>query len=171
MEVNYKKLLKISVLLLSSVIIGAVSAANYGHLYIQGTVTVGTRSLQWVKDGSPVPGDTVSITLNVEQYTPTNITGYLFLNNTDSSNSYDLTLTVTSAASSTDFDNLTIYVYRNGSGSWQPISPDNTLDALTEGDSISATINAHESFRFDFWVNATTTNGGTFEITVEYPTS
>ena len=70
MEVNYKKLLKISVLLLSSVIIGAVSAANYGHLYIQGTVTVGTRSLQWVKDGSPVTGDTVSITLNVEQYTP-----------------------------------------------------------------------------------------------------
>jgi len=171
MEVNYKKLLKVSVLLLSSVIIGAVSAANYGYLYIQGTVTVGTRNLQWVKDGSPVTGDTASITLNVEQYTPTNITGRLFLNNTDSSNSYSLTLTVTSAASSTDFDNLTIYVYRNGTGSWQPISPDNTLDALTEGDSFSATINAHESFRFDFWVNATTTNGGTFEITVEYPTS
>jgi len=171
MEVNYKKLLKVSVLLLSSVIIGAVSAANYGYLYIQGTVTVGTRNLQWVKDGSPVTGDTVSITLNVEQYTPTNITGRLFLNNTDSSNSYSLTLTVTSAASSTDFDNLTIYVYRNGTGGWQPISPDNTLDALTEGDSFSATINAHESFRFDFWINATTTNGGTFEITVEYPTS
>ena len=171
MEVNYKKLLKVSVLLLSSVIIGAVSAANYGYLYIQGTVTVGTRNLQWVKDGSPVTGDTASITLNVEQYTPTNITGRLFLNNTDSSNSYSLTLTVTSAASSTDFDNLTIYVYRNGTGSWQPISPDNTLDALTEGDSFSATINAHESFRFDFGVNATTTNGGTFEITVEYPTS
>ena len=171
MEVNYKKLLKVSVLLLSSVIIGAVSAANYGYLYIQGTVTIGTRSLQWVKDGSPVTGDTVSITLNVEQYTPTNITGRLFLNNTDSSNSYSLTLTVTSAASSTDFDNLTIYVYRNGTGGWQPISPDNTLDALTEGDSFSATINAHESFRFDFWINATTTNGGTFEITVEYPTS
>jgi len=137
MEVNYKKLLKVSVLLLSSVIIGAVSAANYGYLYIQGTVTVGTRNLQWVKDGSPVTGDTASITLNVEQYTPTNITGRLFLNNTDSSNSYSLTLTVTSAASSTDFDNLTIYVYRNGTGSWQPISPDNTLDALTEGDSLA----------------------------------
>ena len=171
MEGNYKKLLKISVLLLSSVIIGAVSADKYAHLYIQGTVTVGTRYLLWVKEGNSVTGDTVSITLNVEQYTPTNITGRLYLNNTDSSNSYDLTLTVTSAASSADFDSLTIYVYRNGTGSWQPISPDNTLDALTEGDSISATINAHESFRFDFWVNATTTNGGTFEITVEYPTS
>ncbi|RLG98901.1 hypothetical protein DRO19_03720 [Candidatus Bathyarchaeota archaeon] len=170
MEMNYKKLLKISVLLLSSLIIGAVSAASYGYLYIQGTVTVGTRNLQWVKDGNPVTGDTVSITLNVEQYTPTNITGHLYLNNTGS-NSYSLTLTVTSAASSKDFDNLTIYVYGNGTGSWQPISPDNTLDALTEGDSFSATINAHESFRFDFWVNATTTNGGTFEITVEYPTS
>jgi len=168
MEVNYKKLLKISVLLLSSVIIGAVSAANYGHLYIQGTVTVGTRSLQWVKDGSPVPGDTVSITLNVEQYTPTNISGSLYLKNTHTTNNYSLTLTVTSAASHSDFDELIVYVYENGSGSWSQVG---TLDALTLGSSLSGTINAGEYFRFDFWVNATTTNGGTFEITVEYPTS
>jgi len=168
MEVNYKKLLKISVLLLSSVIIGAVSADNYGHLYIQGTVTVGTRNLQWVKDGSPVTGDTVSITLNVEQYTSTNISGRLYLKNTHTTNNYSLTLTVTSAASSSDFDELTVYVYENGSGSWSQVG---TLDALTLGSSLSGTINAGEYFRFDFWVNATTTSTGTFEITVEYPTS
>ena len=169
MERNYKKLLKISVLLLSSVIIGSVSAANYyAHLYIQGTVTVGERYLLWIKDGSPVTGDTVSITLNVEQYTPTNISERLYLKNTNDTNTYSLTLTVTSAASSSDFDELTVYVYRNGSGSWSQVG---TLDALTPSSSLSSTINPGEYFRFDFWVNATTTNGGTFEITVEYPTS
>ena len=113
-------------------------------------------------------GDTVSITLNVEQSTPTNISERLYLKNTHTTNTYSLTLTVTSAASPTDFDELTVYVYKNGSGSWSQVG---TLDALTTGSSLSSTINAGEYFRFDFWVNATTTSGGTFEITVEYPTS
>jgi len=162
-----KKIIKIIALTISSLIIAGVSATSYSYMYLQGTVTVGTRYLQWIKDGTTETDETVSITLNVEQATPTNISERLYLKNTHTTNSYSLTLTVTSAASPTDFDELTVYVYKNGTGSWTQVG---TLNALSSSSSLSdKTIDAGEYFRFDFWINATTTNGGSFTITVQYP--
>jgi hypothetical protein len=141
MNAKYKKSLKIVTLLLSAIIIASVSAATYSYMYIDGSITVGTAKLVWIA-GSDAPGDidvtggTVTMDLDVQPGVNQNFTEALFLKNQDSA-SHNLTITVTTALSSSDFDIANAYIYENATspGTWTHLD---TLTLTTADDQYSS---------------------------------
>jgi hypothetical protein len=117
MNVNYKKSLKMVTLLLSAIIIASVSAATYNYMYIDGSITVGSAKLIWIA-GADAPGDitlaggTVTMDLDVQPGVNQNFTEALFLKNQDTA-SHNLTITVTTALSSGNFDIANAFIYQN----------------------------------------------------------
>ena len=167
METSHKKFIKLSVLLISSLLIAKVSADAASYLYLQGNVTVAsTQDLIWIKDGSIVSGDTVTMDLEVQPSVTTNITGRLYLKNQGTSN-YSVSLIVTSAISG--FSKCDIHVYQNSTGAWQYVT---TLDATsTSSQYTSGSLGAGEYYKLDFEITAPSSGSGSFTIKVEYSSS
>lgn len=175
MKIESKKLLKMFILLLTSMIIATVSAQVYKYMYIDGSITIGIAELIWIA-GSDAPSDisidggTVTMDLDVEPGVPVNFTYCLFLKNQDSE-AHNLTISVTTTVSTADFDECKMHIYENSTGSWVYVD---TLD-LTTTDSYDTRTNneplgAGEYYRMTFEISAKSTATGTkpFDITVEY---
>jgi hypothetical protein len=176
MNVNYKKCLKIVSLVITAVLIGSVSAATYVYMYIDGSITIGTAKLIWIK-GIDAPGDatisggTVTMDLHVQPGYPQNFTDCLFLKNQDTA-SHNLTITVTNNVSTSTFDTFKIHIYKNSTGSWAIVD---TLDGTIVADQYS-TYTANTPlitggfYRLTFEVKAKTGASGTinFDIQTRY---
>jgi hypothetical protein len=117
MKINYKKSLKLITLLISSMLIATVSAQYYRFLYIEGSVTISTTGLTWVKGEQAgtnvsISGTTATVSLSLSNGTTTNITNYLYLKNLDGT-SHSITINITDAANSGLYEtlgfNITIY--------------------------------------------------------------
>jgi len=170
MKMNYKKSLKFVTLLITSLLIGAVSAATYKYMYLDGSVNIGSQKLQWTKDGSAISGDTVTVNWDVEPGIGQNFSERVYLKNIDSA-SHNMTITVTTPASASTFDLFSIYIYRNATGSWTYID---TLD-VTTGDTYSTyttnePLDQNVCFRLDFEIKAKTGTSGlnNFDLKVTY---
>ncbi|MCW4051808.1 MAG: hypothetical protein NWE78_01195 [Candidatus Bathyarchaeota archaeon] len=173
MNINYKRLTKLVTLLISTLIIGAVSAATYRYMYIDGSVTVGSAKLLWIQ-GVDAPGDstisgsTFTVDLDVEPGTPQNFTECVFLKNNDTV-AHNMTVSVATVISATDFNECAIHIYNNSTDAFV-----DTLDMTTSDSYETYTGNtplaAGISYRMTFEVNATLTASGSynFDIQVEY---
>lgn len=173
MRINFKKTGKIIMLLLSSLVIAAVSADVYRYMYIDGSITVGGAKLVWIL-GSDAPGDasiagsTAIMDLDVEQGVPINFTETLFLlnNNTGSAISYNLTNTA--VVSSGDFERANMHIYQNYTvpGTWNFLA---TMDLTDINSFYAGSLPNNSTIRMTFEINATIATGSrTFDIQVEY---
>lgn len=176
MNINYKKSAKLILLLISTLVIATASASIYKYMYIDGSVTVGTAKLLWI-EGVDSPGDatisgsTYTVDLDVEPGTPTNFTECVFLLNNDTS-AHNMTISITTAVSASDFDECAMHIYENSTASWLFVD---TLNLTNLSDSYETytgndPLGASEYYRMTFEVNATITASGTynFDIQVEY---
>jgi hypothetical protein len=139
MKTNYRKILKLSILLISSLLIATASAAVYRYMEIHGTVTVGALKLIWIK-GADAPSATIvgsiaTVPLSVENNTLVTFTEVLFLKNNDTSISFNYNISITDTLSSSYFETANLKLYTNSSGSWSLLS---TLD-LKNTDTYSST--------------------------------
>lgn len=160
MNAKYKKSLKVITLLLSAIIIATVSAATYSYMYIDGSITVGTAKLVWL-EGADSPGDidvtggTVQIDLDVQPGVNQNFTEALFLKNQDNAD-HNLTITVTTALSASNFDTANVYIYKNTTENWVYVD---TLTLTQENDQYSTytgntPLVAGGYYRFTFEIQA-----------------
>jgi len=175
MKMEYKKIAKLITLLITSLLIATVSAQIYSYMYIDGSVTIGTAKLIWI-EGENAPGDisiagsTVTMDLDVEPGTPINFTECLFLKNQDGS-AHNMTINVTTALSSSDFDESKMHIYENSTSSWVYVD---TLDLLTLDSYETYTTNdplgSSGYYRMTFEVAAKAGASGTkdFDIQVRY---
>jgi hypothetical protein len=171
MNAKYKKCMKIGSLLITALIIGTVSAATYSYMYVDGSVTIGTQKLIWLA-GADSPGDisisggTVTMDLHVQPGVNQTFAEALFLKNQDAAN-HDLTINVTTALASADFDLASAQIYTNSSGSWTYLD---TLELMTLSDGYSATLNTGNYYRFTFAIQAKAGASGTksFDLQVAY---
>jgi len=171
MKIIYKKTLKLVTLLITSILIATVSADTFRYMYIDGSITVTGAKLIWIEgtdfpaDGS-ISGSTATLDLDVEQGTPLNFTEALFLKNVNSTGSFNIDLTETTAVSSSDFERAKMHIYQNTSGSWEYVD---TLDLTDINDFYAGSLGAGNYLRMTFEVNATISSGGRpFDIQVEY---
>lgn len=175
MNINYKKSAKLILLLISTLLIATASAATYRYMYIDGSVTVGSAKLVWI-EGTDSPGDatisgsTYTVDLDVEPGTPLNFTECVFLKNDDIA-AHNMTISVTTNISATDFTECKMHIYENSTASWVFVD---TLDITTydsyETYTGNVPLGASEYYRMTFEVSATTGASGTynFDIQVEY---
>ena len=172
MKINYKKPLKFATLLTTALLIGIVSAATYKYMYIDGSVNIGSQKLQWILDGSPSSGDTVTVDWEVEPGIGQNFSERLYLKNIDTA-AHNMTITVTTYVSTATFDMFNIYIYKNSTGptTWTYVD---TLD-VTTGDTYSTytsnePLGSNVCFRLDFEIKAKTGTSGlhNFDIKVQY---
>jgi len=172
MKVNYKKSMKFGILLLTAILIAAVSATTYMYMYIEGGVTVSSSKLIWLK-GSDVPncnitGSTATLAVDVYQGTPINFTEALFMKNTNASGSFSYTLSITTALSSSNFERAKMHIYENYTtpGSWTYL---NTLDLTNASSSYANSLAASNYLRMTLEFNATAASGThNFGVQVQY---
>jgi hypothetical protein len=167
MNVNYKKTLKFVTLSITALLIATVSATTYKYLYIDGSVAIGSQELLWVKDGSTVSGDTVTMDVTVEPGISTNITNRLYLWNNDT-DPHNLTLTVTTNVAAATFDLCKIHIYKNVSG-WEYVY---TLDVTVLNDQYSTytgntPLVTDGYYRLNFEIKAKTGTSGTHDFDIE----
>jgi len=162
-----KKSLKLILLLFTSLLIGSVSATTYFYLNMNGTITVGSRWLGWIQNGTPVPGSTVSPNLGVqvdqvEWINTTSLNG-IYLKNTDTT-SHPVAISVTTALSSSDFDYAYMYVYDNSTGSLL-----HTFDLTSTGGFVSlGSLASNNAYLLDFHINGTIIGTYDFSVQAQY---
>ncbi|MGQ9538991.1 MAG: hypothetical protein ACUVTE_05375 [Candidatus Bathycorpusculaceae bacterium] len=172
-ENKHQKSLKLITLLITSLIIATVSAQVYSYMYINGSITIRAQKLIWIKGGdapsdTTISGGTVTMDLDVEAGTIQNFTECLFLKNQDSA-AHNLTITVTTAASSSTFEVVKIYIYKNSTGSWEYVD---TLDVTVLNDQYSTytgktPLISGGYYRLTFEVKANTGTSGTHDFKIE----
>ncbi|MEM3627949.1 MAG: hypothetical protein QXJ11_06670 [Candidatus Bathyarchaeia archaeon] len=170
MKTNIKKILKLTTLLITSLLIATVSAEVYRYMYIEGSITVGAPKLIWLKGedaDAVIIGATASISLNVENATAMNFTRALYLkNNSTSSETFNYKITVSQALQSSEFEIAKIHIYDNQSGSW---NYRDTLDLTSSTDYSSNTLEQGVYLRFTIEVKAITNDiTRNFKVQVEY---
>lgn len=175
MNLNQKKITKMLLLVVSSILIASVSAQVYRYMYIDGSVTVGTAKLIWIK-GTGAPGDsaisgsTYTVDLDVEPGTPQNFTDCVYLKNQDSA-AHNMTISITTTVTPADFDECKMHIYANSTGSWVYVD---TLDIETSDSYSTYTgntpLDAGNFYKMEFEVLAALGASGTydFDIEVEY---
>jgi hypothetical protein len=175
MNLDYRKSAKLVFLLVSAILIATVSAQVYKYMYIDGSVTVGTPALVWI-EGENSPGDatisggTYTVDLDVEPGYPANFTECVFLKNQDSA-AHNMTISVTTTLSASDFTEGKMHIYSNSTGSWVFVD---TLDMTTTDSYETYTgntpLDADNYYRMTFEISATATASGThnFDVQVEY---
>ena len=173
MNLNYKKSAKFIFLLISALLIATVSAATYRYMYIDGSVTVGTAKLVWIEGAdSPadatISGSTYTVDLDVEPGTPQNFTECVFLKNQDSA-AHNLTISVTTTISATDFTECKMHIYNNSTSAFIDTIDITTSDSY-ETYSTNTPLAAGNAYKMTFEVSATTGASGPydFDIQVEY---
>ncbi len=173
MKLSSRKLIKLATLVITSLLIATVSAATYRYMYIDGSVTVGSAKLVWVEgadapSGTTIAGSTVTMNLPVEPGVPLNFTECLFLDNQDTAD-HNMTISVTSALTS-DFDELKIHIYQNGTSPTFIDTLDVTTSDTYETYTGNTPLSGGEAYLMTFEVAASTSASGTynFDIQVEY---
>jgi hypothetical protein len=176
-KIRSRKALKFLGLLISAMVIATVSAQVYRYMYIDGTVTVGSAKLIWIKGASApadatIDGSTVTMDLDVEPGTPQNFTECLFLKNNDTV-AHNLTVRVTTTVSATFFDGFNIYIYENATASpaWTLVDIlDVTISDSYETYTGNEPLGADGYYLMLFEVAPDSTASGTysFDIEVEY---
>jgi len=172
MNLNYKKSMKLVLLIVSSIFIATASAATYRYMFIDGSVTVGTEKMVWL-EGLDSPGDatisgsTYTVDLDVEPGTPLNFTECVFLKNQDTAD-HNLTISVTTTILDADFTECKMHIYSNSTGSWVYVD---TLDLETSDSYETYTGNtplgAGKYYRMTFEVAATPTASGTYDFDIQ----
>jgi hypothetical protein len=138
-------------------------------MYIQGTITIGSQKVVWIKEGTEISGDTVEMSFNVEPNLTKTFNETLYLKNKDSSNHNIISIKVTDSVGS-HFGICKVYIYENftQSGQWTLVG---TLDIKSTSSEISnKTLVTNGYYKFDFEIRATTTgsdNGFTIKVTYE----
>ncbi|MEM2103215.1 MAG: hypothetical protein QXM22_06855 [Candidatus Bathyarchaeia archaeon] len=171
-QIRGKKSLKLLFLLITSLLIAVVSAATYTYMYIDGSVTVGSAKLVWLK-GTDAPADTtivggtVTMDLDVQPGYPQNFTECLFLKNQDTA-AHNLTLSITTALSTTYFNEAKVHIFENSTGSWVFVD---TLDMTTLDSYETYTNNdplgAGNFYRLTFEIYAKTTASGLYAFNIQ----
>jgi len=172
MKINYKKSLKFVTLLITALLIATVSAQTYRYMFIDGSITVSSSKLIWIK-GTDAPSDativggTVTMDLDVDNASRLIFTECLFLKNVNASGSFNIKINVTTAVSSSDFAVCKMHIYANSSGTWTLVD---TLDLTLSGDNYTGTLSAGKYLRMTFEVEATVSETGIkpFDIQVTY---
>jgi hypothetical protein len=139
MNLNYKKATKIMVLVISSILIAAVSAQVYSYMYIQGTGEATTTGLRWVQGadapaGTTISGSTVTaLPLTTNEGTAKNYTDCLRIQNLDAAEGHAFSLTVTSSTGNvTNWQEFNLVVFNAVTGGTQQAVLDIlTLDSVT----------------------------------------
>jgi hypothetical protein len=177
MKINYKKSLKLITLVITAFIIATVSAATYSYMYIDGGVVIGTEKLIWIAGddapaGTDITGSTATVNLDVEPGYPKNFTECLFLKNQDIS-AHNMTINVTTALLTTDFDSCYMYIFENSTSSWVYVDTlDLTDAALDSYETYTANepLGASGYYRmtFDVAANSGATGTKSFDIQVKY---
>lgn len=169
MKTNNKKILKLATLLITSLIIATASAQIYTFMYLQGTISVGSQKVVWVKDNEEVSGDTVTMTFDVEPEVTKTFNDTLYLKNKDTSNHTIVSIKVTDAVGD-HFEICKAYVYENytQSGQWTLVD---VLDLKSTSSEITnKTLPSGDyAYEFEFEIRAAT--GGSdnsFGIKVTY---
>ncbi|HVP26212.1 MAG TPA: hypothetical protein VMT26_00900 [Candidatus Bathyarchaeia archaeon] len=169
-QIRAKKSMKLLFLLLTALVIGAASATTYSYLYMNGTVTVGSQQLVWIKgsgapSGTTISGSTVTIGFNVQTAIPQNFTYVLYLKNLDTA-THNVTISVTTALPSADFTYAKMYTYdSNSTGSFLHTFDLTTINHYMFPSSMSNL----DVYRMDFGINATAASGSyTFNMQVLY---
>jgi len=119
MKINYKKILKLATLLISSLLIAVVSAQVYSYMYIEGSGTITTGGMKWEKGttaptGAHIEGYTVKdLNLSIPTNTFMNFTDCLRLINDDTTN-HTFSLEITSVYGDTaNFTTFNLAVYNS----------------------------------------------------------
>jgi hypothetical protein len=178
MNVKYKKMTKIVTLVITAIIIGTVSAATYSYLYVDGGIVIGTQKIVWLAGtaapaGTTTAGDTAVVNFPVEPDILQVFTECLYLKNQHTA-AHNLTVTVTTALDSGDFDVANAKIYENATipGTWTLVD---TLVLTTLNDNYetytgNTPLIAGGYYRFTFEIQADAAASGTksFDLTVVY---
>jgi hypothetical protein len=121
-KIRSRKALKFLGLLISAMVIAAVSAQVYSYMYIQGTGEVTTTGLRWVlgadaPNGTTISGGTVSnFNLTTEGGNERNYTDCLRIQNLDASEDHIFMLNVTSSTGNvSNWQEFNLVLFNNAS--------------------------------------------------------
>ena len=139
-KIRSRKALKFLGLLISAMVIAAVSAQVYSYMFIQGTGEATTTGLRWVlgddaPNGTDISGSTVSnFNLTTNEGNPRNYTDCLRIQNLDSGEAHNFWLNVTSSTGNwTNWTEFNLVLFNATSGGTQQA----VLDIKTEGANVS----------------------------------
>ena len=149
-KITSRKALKFLGLLVSAMVIAAVSAQVYSYMYIQGTAEATTTGLRWVEgadapNGTTISGGTVTaLPLTTNEGNKRNYTDCLRIQNLDAGEAHNFFLNVTSSTGNvSNWQEFNLVLFNATSGGTQQA----VLDILTEGASVSGlTIGASETW-------------------------
>jgi hypothetical protein len=169
-QIRGKKSLKLLSLLFTALVIGLASATVYNYMYIQGTVTVGSAQIVWVKgsgapSGTSITGGLVTMGLSAQPGLNQTTTYCLYLKNNNNTVTYNMNITVTTALSSSYFNSANIYLYNNATSAYL-----HTIDMTTLNTYTTTLVNSGVD-RLDFQIYAKNSTGAgqyTFDIRVAY---
>jgi len=171
MKINYKKTAKLLTLLVTSLLIATASVQAYQALmYMEGSISIGTKTVVWIKDGTEDPDDRVDVIITgIEPNVTMSFNNTAYLKNKGSSPRTIVSIKVTNEVSN-DFEICKVYVYSNSTGG--SFSPAGVLNLKNLSDEITndITLDQNECLKFDFEVrvSSTTVNDGVFTIQVTY---
>ena len=170
MEINIKKILKISTLLIMSVLIATASATVYRQMRLTGNITVSAPKLVWIEGedaDATIDESIASISLTVENGTAMNFTSAIYLKNQNTSGSFNYNITIIDGLSSSDFEIAKIHIYTNSSGAWTYVG---SIDLTDSSDYYQGTLDAGKYLRFTVEIKAINSSptDNQFIIQVEY---
>lgn len=168
--IRSKKSLKLLSLLLTSLLISIVSATIYNYMYIQGTVTVGSAQIVWMKgsgapSGTTITGGLVTMGLSAQPGLNQTTTYCLYLKNNNATVTYNMNITVTTALSATYFNSANLYLYNNVTSGFL-----HSID-MTTVNTWQTTLGNNGVDRLDFQIyakNSTAAGQYSFNIRVAY---
>jgi hypothetical protein len=121
-KIRSKKALKFLGLLISAMVIAAVSAQMYTYMYITGTAEASTTGLRWVlgadaPSGTTISGGTVSsLALKTNEGSKKNYTDCLRIQNLDGAESHNFMLNVTSSTGNvSNWQEFNLVLFNNAS--------------------------------------------------------
>jgi len=154
MEINIKKILKISTLLIMSLLIATASATVYRQMRLTGNITVTAPKLVWIEGedaDASIDGSIATISLTVENGTAMNFTSAIYLKNENQTGSFHYNITIIDGLSSSEFEIAKIHIYDNESTTW---SYRDTVDLTNTSDYSVGTLNAGKYLRFTVEIKA-----------------
>jgi hypothetical protein len=169
-QIRAKKSLKLLSLLLTSLLIFVASATVYNYMYLQGTVTIGSAQIVWVKgsgapSGTTITGGTVTMGLSAQPGQNQTTLYALYLKNNNATVTYNMNITVTTALSSTYFNSANIYLYNNVTSAYI------TSISMTSVNTYTTTLAGSGVDKLNFQIyakNSTTSGQYSFNIQVTY---
>ncbi|MDH5390955.1 MAG: hypothetical protein OEX10_07375 [Candidatus Bathyarchaeota archaeon] len=137
-KIRSTKALKFLGLLISAMVIAAVSAQVYSFMYITGTAEVTTTGLRWVEgadapNGTTISGGTVSnLALKTNEGSEKNYTDCLRIQNLDGAESHNFMLNVTSSTGNvSNWQEFNLVLFDNSSAQVA------VLDILTQNANVT----------------------------------